>query len=150
MAGADAGKLAPYGTQMITSNTWFEGNVEARPGTIFTAQNINGNGGTPTVATAAGAGSTASISSQKGHDLGGSFVLASAGTGQAQGVVATVTFAQLLNASPASVIVDCVDTTATAPINLGAASLTASGFSVIGPALTAAHNYLICYQVIAS
>lgn len=149
------GISAPPGVVLVESQTWFDNAVTVTRGGSFTAngpmtaQSLSGTGTVPSAAAGAGAGTGAATSSRVGHDIGGSFVL-TAGTTPAAGVVATVTFGTALSAAPVSVVVSCVDTTANAPVDVGAAALATTGFSVYGPALTASHTYLISYVVVAS
>src|SRR5579859_7113860 len=103
----------------------------------------------PTVAAGAGAGAGASVGSQAGHDLGGSFVVTTAGV-PAAGALATVTFGTALAAAPAAVLVTCWDQTGAAAVAVGVTSVTANGFAVSGPATTAAHALLVNYTVVAS
>jgi hypothetical protein len=90
----------------------------------------------------------------KPNDARGSFILTAAGTPVA-GLVAQVNFAQPY-ANPVNVVVTCVDLTASpvVAIPVGAQLATTgsgatTGFQVAssGTALTAAHNYLISYEV---
>lgn len=152
------GTLQPPGTTLTLSAQTFDGPVTftgnapvtAQGGT--TTQSISGTGKAPTLAAvAAGAGTGSSVGSQVGHDIGGSFVLTTAGT-PAAGSVATVTFGTPLAAAPASVVVTCIDTTASpnAPILVSANTLAATGFAIFAGALTTGHTYLINYQVVAS
>lgn len=160
MGSSDAGTLAPAGVMRIDSDVWYDGNVSVRSGASFNVsstsgfavQALNGTGKAPTIApVAAGAGTGSTATSAVGHDLGGSFVLTAAGT-PAAGPIATVTFGTPLTAAPVSVVVSCVDTTGSPllTINVGAGAFSTTGFSIVGPALTAAHTYLISYQVVAS
>jgi hypothetical protein len=143
---------------LIESQTVFDNTVTFSPGTPLVSQGpvtlntINGGGTVPTIATVtagAGVGSTATL--KVGHDVGGSFVLTAAGT-PAAGPIATVTFGTPLTAAPVSVVVSAVDTTGSPllVVNVGAGAFATTGFSIVGPALTAAHTYLISYQVVAS
>jgi hypothetical protein len=152
------GTLQPPGTQLIESATVFDGPVTFTPGTPLsiqgptTTQSINGTGTAPTpAAVTAGAGAGSSVASFKGHDLGGSFVLTAAGT-PAAGPVATITFGTALAAAPVAVVVSITDTTGSPILAIAgsAGAFAATGFSVVAPALTAAHTYLISYQVVAS
>lgn len=87
------------------------------------------------------------------NDSRGSFILAAAGTPVA-GLVAQVNFSQPY-AGPVNVNVSAVDLTAApaVPTAVGAVlAITGSGatagFQIVSsPALTAAHSYLICYDV---
>lgn len=115
-----------------------------------TIQGLNGAGTAPTVAAGAGAGSGAAVSARKGHDLGGSFIVTTAGT-PAAGALATVTFGTALAAAPAGVLVTCWDNTGAAGIDAGPTSVATTGFTVsTGTSATAAHALLITYVVIAS
>lgn len=166
----DQGVLPPAGTALDLANRWIDGTYTIRSGgsliastgstvtlttvaaTTTSTQSINGTGTAPTpAAVAAGAGTGSSVGSFKGHDLGGSFVLTTAGT-PAAGPVATITFGTALAAAPVSVVCSAVDTTGSPvlTIDVGAGALATTGFSIVGPALTTAHTYLICYQVVAS
>ncbi len=117
-------------------------------GTVY-AQALGGNGPAPTVGAGANAGSGASIGSQLGHDLGGSFVI-TVGTTPAAGALATVTFGTALAAAPAAVVVTCWDQTSATGVAVGVTSVSGTGFTVSGPASTAAHHLLVNYHVIAS
>jgi|SRR5579859_77794 len=101
----------------------------------------------PTVAAGAGAGAGATVGSQVGFDLGGSFVVTTAGV-PAAGALATVTFGTALSAAPAAVLVTCWDQTGAAGLLVGSTSITATGFTVSGPAATAAHALLVTYMVL--
>lgn len=152
------GTLQPPGTTLTLSAQTFDGPVTftgnapitAQGGT--TTQTINGTGTAPTIATiTAGAGVGSTITAQKGHDLGGSFVLTAAGT-PAAGPVASVTFGTALAAAPVSVVVSITDTTGSPVLAVASSSgaFATTGFSIVAPALTAAHTYLVSYQVVAS
>lgn len=156
----DNGVLPPPGTQRIQADVWYDGAVTVRSGASFNVaasngfatQAINGSGTAPAIApVAAGAGTGSTATAKVGHDLGGSFVLTAAGT-PAAGPIATVTFGTPLTAAPVSVVVSCVDTTGSPllTVSVGAGAFSTTGFSIVGPALTAAHTYLISYQVVAS
>ena len=110
---------------------------------------LYGTGTVPTLAVGAGAGSGASISAQLGFDIGGSFNLLTAGT-PAAGALATVTFGTALSAAPSMIMLNGWDATAATPVGvaLGATSIATTGFTVSGPALTAAHHILINYFVL--
>lgn len=152
------GTLQPPGTRLVASATVFDGPVTFTSGAPVTTQgtttlqSLSGNGPVPTpAAVAAGAGTGSSVASFKGHDLGGSFVLTTAGT-PAAGPVATITFGTPLPAAPVSVVVTATDTTGS-PIlttTMSAGALATTGFSIVAGALTAAHTYLISYVVVAS
>lgn len=158
--GVDAGITAPAGTYLDLANRYIDGTYTFRSGakmvstdaTAVQVQGLNGTGVAPTpAAVAAGAGTGSSVGSFKGHDLGGSFVLTTAGT-PAAGPVATITFGTALAAAPVSVVVSAVDTTGTPilTVDVGAGAFTTTGFSIVAGALTTAHTYLISYQVVAS
>jgi hypothetical protein len=160
VGGSDFGTLPPAGTDLDLRNVWADGNWTFRSGSSLTVsstagvttQSLNGTGTAPTLAAvAAGAGTGSTVGSQKGHDLGGSFVLTTAGT-PAAGPVATVTFGTALAAAPVSVVVSAVDTTGSPilTVDVGAGAFSATGFSIVAGALTTAHTYLISYQVVAS
>lgn len=113
-----------------------------------------GAGATTTYPGGTGSGSTAvDTLGYRPNDSRGSFLLAAAGTPVA-GVVAQVNFANPY-AGPVNVNVSAVDTTASpaVPVTVGAVlALTGSGATagfqiVTTPALTAAHSYLISYDV---
>ena len=152
------GTLQAPGTTLTLSAQVFDGPVTVTPGNPLTtqgpvtAQTMNGAGAAPTPATiTAGAGAGSSVGSFVGHDLGGSFVLTAAGT-PAAGPVASITFGTPLAKAPASVVVSIVDTTASPIVTLasGSGALSTTGFQIVAPVLTAAHAYLVCYQVVAS
>jgi hypothetical protein len=120
-------------------------------GGVF-VQSLSGGGTPPVVAVGAGAGAGASIQagSQKGHDLGGSFVITTAGT-PAAGALATVTFGTALAAAPAMVLASCWDQTGSFGFAVGPTSISGTGFTVsTGVAATTAHNLLVNYVVIAA
>jgi hypothetical protein len=111
-------------------------------------QGLFGGGPVPVLAAGAGAGGGASVGSQRGHDLIGSFVVTTAGS-PAAGALATVTFGTALPAgySPA-VLVTCWDNTGAAAVAVGPTSISNTGFTVsTGAAATTAHGLLITYLV---
>lgn len=99
---------------------------------------------------AGAAGSTASVTSVNATDMGGSAVIASAGTGQAAGVIGTLTFANGWYETPAGLIVN-IQNAATPFANQGG-GYTALGATTVqftaATALVAANNYVITWQVI--
>lgn len=123
------------------------------------ASGTGGAGAGSTTSYPGGTGSGATAVDTLGYapnDARGSFVLAAAGTPVA-GLVAQVNFSEPYG-KPVNVNVTCVDLTASpaAAVPVGAVlSVTApgatTGFQVAssGTALTAAHNYLISYDVSA-
>jgi hypothetical protein len=117
-------------------------------GGLFAAS-LGGAGTAPALAAGANAGTGASVGSQAGHDLGGSFVL-TVGTTPAAGALATVTFGTPLAAAPASIVVTCWDQTSATGVAVGPTSISGTGFTVSGPASTAAHHLLVNYHVTAS
>lgn len=151
------GTLQPPGTTLVLSAQTFDGPVTftgnapvtAQGGT--TTQSLSGTGTAPTVAAGAGAGVGATITLQKGHDIGGSFVITAAGT-PAAGVDATVTFGTALAAAPASILFQIQNTTTNAPVTTCyLTSITATGFAISNTAaLVATDTYLVNYQVVAS
>jgi hypothetical protein len=159
VGGSDFGHLPPAGTTVDLSNKWIDGTYTFRSGSTMVStdpgsvqlQGINGSGNAPTVAAGAGAGVGATITLQKGHDLGGSFTLTAAGT-PAAGVDATVTFGTALPAAPASIIVQVQNNTANAPVTtVYLTSISATGFSISNTAaLTASSVYVVNYQVVVS
>ena len=109
------------------------------------ATGIFGGGTPPALAAGAGAGAGATVGSQLGFDMAGSFVVTTAGV-PAAGALATVTFGTALNAAPAAVLVTCWDNTGAAAIAVGPTSISKTGFTVsTGVAATAAHGLLITY-----
>lgn len=120
----------------------------ALPSGALALLSVNGTGTAPAVAAGTGAGVGATIGTQKGHDLGGSFVLTTAGT-PAAGTLATITFGTPLAAAPASVIVTCWDNTGAAAVAVGY-SATGTAITVLGPTTTTAHALLVSYAVVAS
>jgi hypothetical protein len=144
--GALLAGVTPSGALFSTGGVNGNGPVT---GTTVTAQSLNGSGTAPTVGAGANAGTGATVGSQLGHDLGGSFVL-TAGTTPAAGALATVTFGTALAAAPAAVLVTCWDQTSAAGVAVGVTSVSGTGFTVSGPAPTAAHHLLVSYAVIAS
>lgn len=150
---------APYGTVLDRANRWVEGEYTFRSGAQMVVQDpgamqvqgLNGTGVAPAVAAGTGAGTGATITSQKGHDLGGSFVVTAAGT-PAAGTIATVTFGTALSAAPVAVFVSVVNTTTPALVTTCYAdTFTATGFDVHDTAaLTATDTYLVQYFVVAS
>ena len=153
-AGANAAG-AIFGTSVsvtggISGASFSVGSFGVAAGGQATIQGLNGAGTAPTVAAGAGAGSGAAVSARKGHDLGGSFIVTTAGT-PAAGALATVTFGTALAAAPAGVLVTCWDNTGAAGIDAGPTSVATTGFTVsTGTSATAAHALLITYVVIAS
>lgn len=116
------------------------------PGSLMAAAASGTVAGTVIPGAGAGVGATTSIASgQNINDAGGSFTLAAAGT-PAAGVIATV---NLFNPYPAQSQPVCTanvtDTTSTLAVAASAIPVVASGqvsqINIIGPALTAAHNY---------
>lgn len=113
-----------------------------------------GAGATTSYPGGTGSGATAvDTLAYRPNDSRGSFILTGAGTPVA-GLVAQVNFAQPYG-GPVNVNVSAVDVTASpaVPISVGAVlAITGSGattgFQVVTtPAVTAAHNYLISYDV---
>lgn len=121
------------------------------PSGLTFLQGLFGGGALPVLAAGAGAGAGATVGTQKGHDLGGSFVVTTAGT-PAAGALATVTFGTALPAAFApSVLVTCWDQTGAAAVAVGPTSVSGTGFTVsTGAVATAAHNLLIAYLVICN
>jgi hypothetical protein len=114
------------------------------------ASGLYGTGTAPTIAVVtAGAGAGSTITAQAGFDVGGSFILTTAGS-PAAGALATVVFGAALSAAPACILLNGWDQTAATPVgvSLGPSSITGAGFSISGPALTAAHLILINYFVL--
>jgi hypothetical protein len=114
------------------------------------ASGLYGTGTAPTIAVVtAGAGAGSTITLQLGFDLGGSFLLTTAGS-PAAGALATVVFGTALSAAPACVLLNGWDQTAATPVgvSLGVTSISKTGFSVSGPALTTAHAVLVNYFVL--
>lgn len=104
---------------------------------------------TSSLVLAAGAGSTASVTSMKATDMGGSCVIASAGTGQAAGVIGTLTFANPWYEIPAAVVVNIALTNGTTGNGGSALTITASSFQfAVGTALVAASSYSISWVVV--
>lgn len=110
---------------------------------------LYGTGAAPTLAVGAGAGAGATITLQLGFDIGGSFLLTTAGS-PAAGALATVTFGTALSAAPACILLNGWDQTAATPVgvSLGCTSVSKTGFTVSGPALTTAHAVLVNYIVL--
>lgn len=159
VGGTDYGHLPPAGTTLDLTNRWIDGQYTFRSGATMVStdpgavklQGINGSGTAPTVAAGTGAGTGATITSQLGHDLGGSFVITAAGT-PAAGVDATVTFGTALTAAPASILFSIQNTTANTPITTCyLTSIASTGFAISNTAaLVATDTYLVNYQVVAS
>lgn len=90
----------------------------------------------------------------KPNDARGTFILTAAGTPVA-GLIAQVNFAQPYSSPVGSIVATCTDLTASPNVNIPiSAVLTTTapgcttGFQIVAtPALTAAHNYEISYQV---
>ena len=122
--------------------------VFAQPATYDSG--IVAGGGSPTITALTPAGLAASVGSQVGTDMGGSFVLTSGTASPTGGTQVSVTFATPLPAAPASVLINVADTTSTATTTLawGATGYSTSGFTIFGAATTANHTYLVSYQVI--
>jgi hypothetical protein len=110
---------------------------------------LYGTGTAPVVAAGAGAGAGATIGTQLGFDLGGSFIVTTAGS-PAAGAIATVTFGTALTAAPACILLNGWDQTAGTPVGVsfGISSVSKTGFTVSGPALTTAHAVLVNYFVL--
>jgi hypothetical protein len=110
---------------------------------------LYGTGTAPTIAAGAGAGVAATITLQLGFDLGGSFLLTTAGS-PAAGAIATVVFGTALSAAPAMILLNGWDQTAATPVGVlfGPSSISAAGFTISGPTLTTAHAVLINYMVL--
>lgn len=159
VGGSDFGTLPPAGTSLDLTNKWIDGTYTFRSGGKMVStdpgavqlQGLNGSGAAPTVAAGAGAGTGATITAQKGHDLGGSFVITAAGT-PAAGVDATVTFGTALTAAPASILFAIQNTTTNAPVTTCyLTSISSTGFAISNTAaLVATDTYLVNYQVVAS
>lgn len=104
-----------------------------------------------TIAPTTGAGQTPTVTAVSAVDQAGSFTLNPVtGVGaQAAGAVALVTFANPLPAVPRVILVTIYDLANGAAVAAAAISITTSGFQVAaGVALTTAHNYLVCYEVV--
>jgi hypothetical protein len=118
---------------------------------IVATNGIGAAGAVPNLALTTNAGSSATITSQAGYDMAGSFVLTAGTTATAAGTVATVTFGQVDAATPVAVLVSAANTTAGATTNLdvGALAVSKSGFSIYsaGSALTS-NTYLLNYMVL--
>lgn len=114
----------------------------------LTVPSIIGGGTAPVIA-----GVTHCVSSAPvGHDLGGSFVLTTDGTGVASaGTIATVTFGNTYAAAPVAVLISVADTTSTITnITTVIASVSATAITIKNTAATAAsHTFLVTYVVIA-
>jgi hypothetical protein len=115
-----------------------------------------GAGATTSYPGGTGAGTSAVDSlGYRPNDTRGSFILTAAGTPVA-GLIAQVNFAQPYAGPVGSVAVTCVDTTASPAVAVPVSAVlstsapgSTTGFQVAssGTALTAAHAYLITYQV---
>ena len=117
---------------------------------VVCTNGIGAAGAVPSVSLTSNAGSAATVTSQAGYDMAGSFVL-NAGTASINGgSLASVTFGQPLSIAPSAVIVDAGYTAGTFGLAVGAVSVTKSGFVVQGPAPVSAAAYLISYMVIRS
>jgi hypothetical protein len=90
-------------------------------------------GGQPTIAAAAGAGSTGSISQISASDAAGTFVVTPGGTGIAAGNIATVTFATPFPFTPKAVIVVPWGANASALGEMTIGSVSTSAFTVYVP-----------------
>lgn len=104
-------------------------------------------GTVPTVAVTAAAGTTATATVAAGSfDQRGSVSVASAGTGQAAGAVATVTFSKPFAVPPTVNLTPL--TAATAALNDFITTVTATGFQIgVAAAMTAATTYTFGYSV---
>ena len=114
----------------------------------LTVPSLVGGGTAPTVAGVTHCVSSAAV----GHDLGGSFVLTTDGTGLAgAGTMATVTFGNTYAAAPVAVLISVADTTSTITnITTVIASVSATAITIKNTAATtASHTFLVTYQVIA-
>ncbi len=103
--------------------------------------------GAPTIAAGAGAGA-GTLSSIRGTDFAGNFVINVAAAGSGAGTLATVTFANQLAVAPSSVVVSASDNTGTAALAAGAQTLAATGFAIVTAAPVAVHFYTVSYTVI--
>lgn len=95
------------------------------------------------------AGTASTVTSVKGTDRAGSFVLTTSTTSLAAGQQVLVRFAQPYAAIPSAVIVTAVDTTdVTASLTVGANAVTAAGFDIVGTLPVTGKAYTIHYLVI--
>ena len=118
---------------------------------VVCTNGIGAAGAVPSVSLTSNAGSAATVTSQAGYDMAGSFVLNAGTAATVAGTVATVTFGQVDAATPVAVLVTAANTTAGATTNLdvGALNLSKAGFSIYaaGQPGTSA-TYLINYMVL--
>ena len=111
---------------------------------------IGAAGNVPTVALTSNAGTLATITSQLGYDMAGSFVLTAGTASTAAGTVATVVFGDPAAATPVSVVMSAANTTAGATTNLtvGALAVSKTGFSVYAAGAPVVNDtYLVSYMV---
>lgn len=112
-------------------------------------QGLSGGGTPPVLAAGAGAGTSPTLASQKGHDLGGSVSL-TIGSTPGAGALITVTFGTALSAAPAAILLSAWDTTGAVGVAVGSTSRSATGFTISGPSITAAHvvqiDWLVLYN----
>jgi len=123
-------------------------------GTALTAGAVSTTAvGTVVPTTAAGASPT--VTAVSANDTAGNFTLnpVTGGGAQAAGAVATVFFSQPYAQAPKAILCSVVDQAAGAnqvPIAAGVATIGTASFSInVGTALTTAHNYTVCYEVVA-
>ena len=131
------------------SKVWNAKQIDGKQ--IVCTHGIGAAGAVPSVSLTSNAGSSATVTSQLGYDMAGSFVYTAGTTATVAGTLATVTFGQVDSATPVAVLVTAANTTAGATTNLdvGALAVSKSGFSVYSAssALTSA-TYLINYMVL--
>jgi hypothetical protein len=118
---------------------------------VVCTNGIGAAGAVPNIVLTTNAGSSATVTSQAGYDMAGSFVYTAGTTATVAGTLATLTFGQVDAATPVAVLVTAANTTAGATTNLdvGALNLSKSGFSIYSAssALTS-DTYLINYMVL--
>lgn len=143
----------PY---QVQTGQLYEGSQVFNQKTIFgkkvvCTNGIGAAGAVPNIVLTSNAGSAATVTSQLGYDMAGSFVLNAGTATTVAGTLATVTFGQVDAATPVAVLVTAANTTAGATTNLdvGALAVSKTGFSIYGagqPGTSA--TYLINYMVL--
>jgi hypothetical protein len=143
----------PY---QVAPGQLFEGSQVFSQKTIFgkkvvCTNGIGAAGAVPNIALTSNAGTTATVTSQLGYDMAGSFVLTAGTAATVAGTIATVTFGQVDAATPVAVLVTAANTTAGATTNLdvGALAVSKTGFSIYAASsAVTSDTYLINYMVL--
>lgn len=117
-------------------------------GRVTACKGLVVGGNVPTVAILAGAGTVGSISNVTGWDQAASFTLTAGTASLNGGSLASVTFGQPLQASPAAVIVQAGLTSGTISFGVAPVSVSKTGFVVQGGAPVSGQAYVINYMVL--